>query len=160
MHLGFPRIKGNATLDIMLPGYFSRMPSTGANKLHLVLYTEIGTCSGDYFWLTICIGRLTGCMGNQTFWIMESREENGLAQKILDLLKVIMPRGYEKWYWGMAATFFTCALVNYQLSQYYTTTTTAAAAAAACCCYYYYYYCHCHYYYYCCYCYYSYYYND
>ena len=49
MHLGFPRIKGTATLDIMLPGCYSRMPSTGANKLHLVLYTEIGTCPGDYF---------------------------------------------------------------------------------------------------------------
>ena len=47
--LVFPRIKGTATLDIMLPGCYSHTTSTGANKLHSVLYTEIGTCSGYYF---------------------------------------------------------------------------------------------------------------
>ena len=43
-------------------------------------------------------------------------EEKRLVQGILDVLKVIMPRGYERWYRGMAAIFFTCALVNYQLN--------------------------------------------
>ena len=50
---------------------------------------------------------------NSELW--KAGEEKGLVQRILEVLKVIMPRGYERWYRGMAATFFTCALVNNQL---------------------------------------------
>ena len=76
-----------------------------------VLEIVLGTISDWQFALQ---GLLAAwAIKNSELW--KAGEEKGLVQRILDVLKVIMPRGYERWYRGMAATFFTCALVNNQL---------------------------------------------